>query len=137
MASVMTVLGPVDAGELGVTLPHEHVFLDLTREYRGDGLLNDPVLAAHELALYAEAGGRTVVDVTSVGLARDPAALRSMAARTGLNIVMGCGFYRRAYFPAASTSCPPTRWRTGSCATSRRASTACEPGSSARSGATG
>jgi predicted metal-dependent phosphotriesterase family hydrolase len=97
----MTVLGPVDSGELGVTLPHEHVFLDLTREYRGDGLLNDPVLAAHELALYAEAGGRTVVDVTSVGLARDPAALRSMATRTGLNIVMGCGFYRRAYFPAA------------------------------------
>ena len=97
----MTVLGPVDSGELGVTLPHEHVFLDLTREYRGDGLLNDPVLAAHELALYAEAGGRTVVDVTSVGLARDPAALRSMATRTGLNIVMGCGFYRRAYFPPA------------------------------------
>ncbi len=96
----MTVLGPIEASELGVTLPHEHVFLDLTREYRGDGLLNDPVLAAHELTLYAEAGGRTVVDVTSVGLQRDPAALRSMSTRTGLNIVMGCGFYRRAYFPA-------------------------------------
>jgi predicted metal-dependent phosphotriesterase family hydrolase len=95
----MTVLGPIDASELGVTLPHEHIFLDLTREYRGDGLLNDPVLAAHELTLYAEAGGRTVVDVTSVGLQRDPVALRSMATRTGLNIVMGCGFYRRSYFP--------------------------------------
>ena len=45
MTSVMTVLGPVDADELGVTLPHEHVFLDLTREYRGNGLLNDPALA--------------------------------------------------------------------------------------------
>jgi len=100
VASVMTVLGPVEAGELGVTLPHEHIFLDLTREYRGDGLLNDPALAAHELSLYVEAGGRTIVDVTSVGLARDPAGLRSMAARTGLNIVMGCGFYRRPYFPA-------------------------------------
>ena len=40
----MTVLGPVDSGELGVTLPHEHVFLDLTREYRGYVLLNDPAV---------------------------------------------------------------------------------------------
>ena len=40
-ATVMTVTGPVAAADLGVTLPHEHVFLDLTREYRGNGLLNE------------------------------------------------------------------------------------------------
>ena len=45
MTDVMTVTGPVAAADLGVTLPHEHVFLDLTREYRGNGLLNDPALA--------------------------------------------------------------------------------------------
>ena len=95
----MTVTGPVAADELGVTLPHEHVFLDLTREYRGDGLLNDPDLAASELRRYADAGGRTLVDVTSSGLRGDPAALRTMAERTGLHIVRGCGYYRRAYFP--------------------------------------
>jgi len=26
---VMTVNGPIDAGELGITLPHEHLFVDL------------------------------------------------------------------------------------------------------------
>ena len=41
--TVMTVTGPVAADDLGVTLPHEHVFIDLTREYRGNGLLNDSV----------------------------------------------------------------------------------------------
>ena len=41
-----------------------------------------------------------LVDVTSVGLARDPAGLVRMSERTGLHVVMGCGFYRRAYFPA-------------------------------------
>ena len=30
MAAVMTVLGPVDAAELGATLPHEHIFCDFT-----------------------------------------------------------------------------------------------------------
>ncbi len=100
MSTVMTVLGPVDAADLGVTLPHEHVFLDLVREYRGDGLLNDPVLAVRELTAYVEAGGRTLVDCTSVGLSRDPVALREVARETGLNIVMGCGFYRDPYLPA-------------------------------------
>ena len=67
------------ADDLGVTLPHEHVFLDLTREYRGNGLLNDPALAESELRRYVDAGGRTLVDVTSGGLTGDPAG----AARDG------------------------------------------------------
>ena len=100
MTSVMTVRGPVDPDDLGVTLPHEHVFLDLTREYRGNGLLNDPALAEAELRHYVDAGGGTLVDVTSGGLQGDPAALRAMSERTGLHIVRGSGFYRRAYFPA-------------------------------------
>lgn len=96
---VMTVLGPVPAEDLGTTLPHEHVFLDLVREYRGDGLLNDPALAVEELQVYAAAGGRTLVDCTSGGLGRDPGALADVARQTGLNIVMGCGWYRDPYLP--------------------------------------
>jgi phosphotriesterase-related protein len=99
VTDVMTVAGPVPAHDLGVTLPHEHVFLDLTLEYRGNGLLNDPELAESELCRYADAGGRTLVDVTSGGLCGDPVALRSIAAATGLHIVRGSGYYRRAYFP--------------------------------------
>jgi phosphotriesterase-related protein len=56
--------------------------------------LQDPELAAAELEEFARLGGGTVVDVTSsVGLGRDPVALRAIAERTGLCIVMGCGFY--------------------------------------------
>ena len=95
----MTVTGPVAAADLGVTLPHEHVFLDLTREYRGNGLLNDAALAESELKRYVDAGGRTLVDVTTGGLAGDPVGLRAMSEATGLQIVRGAGYYRRAYFP--------------------------------------
>ncbi len=51
MASIMTVTGPVAARDLGFTLIHEHIFLDLTRDVLGrNSLLNDPELAYRELA---------------------------------------------------------------------------------------
>jgi predicted metal-dependent phosphotriesterase family hydrolase len=93
----MTVLGPVAADELGVTLPHEHVFIDLMREYRGDGLLHDEALAARELAAFRDAGGSTIVDCTSGDVGRDPLALRRVAQATGVNVVMGSGHYREPY----------------------------------------
>jgi predicted metal-dependent phosphotriesterase family hydrolase len=93
----MTVRGPVPAEALGVTLPHEHVFIDLMREYRGDGLLNDEPLMTREVAAFHDAGGGTIVDVTSIGLGRRPEALRRVSQATGVNIVMGSGFYRVPY----------------------------------------
>jgi predicted metal-dependent phosphotriesterase family hydrolase len=93
----MTVTGPVAASDLGVTLPHEHIFIDLLREYRGDGLLNDGALAISEVAAFRAAGGRTMVDVTSEGLGRAPEALRRVSEATGVRIVMGSGHYREPY----------------------------------------
>ena len=89
--------GPVPAGELGVVLPHEHVFIDLVREYRGSGLLNDEHLARQELAALRAAGGGTLVDLTLDEIGRDPAALRRASEATGISIVMGCGHYRDPY----------------------------------------
>jgi predicted metal-dependent phosphotriesterase family hydrolase len=94
---VMTVRGEVPATELGTTLPHEHVFINLVREYRGTGLLNDPVLAVSELERFRGAGGNALVDCTNIGLQRDPMALRRVSEETGLHIVMGCGLYRDPY----------------------------------------
>ncbi len=94
---IMSVTGPVDPSALGVTLPHEHVFSNLVREYRGTGLLNDEYLACSELGLYRSAGGGTLVDLTLGEIGRDPAALRRVAKATGVTIVMGCGHYRDPY----------------------------------------
>jgi len=100
-ASVMTVRGPVAATELGVVLPHEHLFIDLLREYRGAGLLADEALAIEELTRFRDAGGTTLVDCTSEGLGRRPEALRRVSEATGVTIVMGSGHYRRPYLDEA------------------------------------
>jgi predicted metal-dependent phosphotriesterase family hydrolase len=98
---VMTVTGPVAAQQLGVVLPHEHVFIDLVSEYRGNGLLNDEQLACEELRTLRAAGGSTLVDLTLDEIGRDPAALRRVSEATGILIVMGCGHYRDPYLDRA------------------------------------
>jgi phosphotriesterase-related protein len=94
---VQTVLGPVAPEDLGYTLMHEHLSSNLVLEYRGNGLLNDPSLVADELGYYAGLGGATVVDCTSVGLGRNPRHLAQIAEASGVQVVMGSGFYRDPY----------------------------------------
>ena len=126
-----TVLGPIRAEDMGITLPHEHVLIDfavmfkepesepdraLARQpVRLDNLswvrrnfssnidnlrLLDEQVARDELLLYRAAGGRTVVDPTNRGLARDPAALARVSRASGLNIIMGSGYYVAASHPS-------------------------------------
>jgi phosphotriesterase-related protein len=125
-----TVLGPIPAEDMGITLPHEHLLIDFTLMFKEpesarerdlarqpvsldnlgwvrrnfnsnlDNLrLQDESVARDELLLYREAGGRTLVDPTNQGLSRDPLALARVARATGLNIVMGSGYYVGASHP--------------------------------------
>lgn len=57
--------------------------------------------AMEEIRYFKWAGGQTVVDQTPWGLGRDPRALRAIARETGLNIVMGCGYYVETRHPAS------------------------------------
>lgn len=119
VGAVQTVTGPRTADELGITQMHEHLVSDF-RVYLPDDagafaaetvrldnlyelktrLLNDNVLrvddievAVEEVTAFAAAGGRTVVDSTSLGIGRDPQALAEVSRRTGVNVVMGSGWY--------------------------------------------
>lgn len=59
---------------------------------------NEP-LAIDELDAFKSAGGCTVVDPTCRGIGRNPEALVRIAQRTGLNIVMGSGYYLQSSHP--------------------------------------
>jgi phosphotriesterase-related protein len=103
MAQVQTVLGPVDAGELGKTLIHEH--------FRGrdeSTVFQWPHLHDEEQE-YAEAvemaqavlghGVRTVVEPTAMMLGRDVPFLRRLASEVGLQIVACTGIYTYDHLP--------------------------------------
>lgn len=99
---VQTVDGPVDPDELGFTLTHEHVFLEMwaTDGHGFVGQLRDEDVLAAELAAFRAAGGSCLVDQTPGGAGRDPLGLRRMTARTDLKIVTGCGWYTEPFYPS-------------------------------------
>jgi phosphotriesterase-related protein len=100
---IQTVLGPIEPAHLGVTLMHEHTLVDAW-EWGGrlgyDSTVDDEELLVEELAFYRDAGGSALVDVTPIGLRRDPSGMRRLAQATGLHIIMGCGWYRERVYPA-------------------------------------
>ncbi|MDZ4178805.1 MAG: phosphotriesterase-related protein [Coriobacteriia bacterium] len=83
---------PVAMRFLGRLRNDPYLSLDNTR-------LESIAVAEAELGLFAHAGGRTVIDVTPPGSGRSPAALAEIARATGLNIIMGCGFYLERSHP--------------------------------------
>ncbi len=103
MAHVQTVLGPIPPADLGFTLPHEHTQIALWQiPARWDywELTRDEPLILDELGRYRAAGGSGLVDLTLPGVGRDPDWLAAVARGSGLHVVMGCGWYREAYYPA-------------------------------------
>jgi phosphotriesterase-related protein len=105
----MTVSGPVPADQLGLTLPHEHLFID-TYSWPGGksgssalGII-DPLLdweaVVAEINDYREAGGGAIVDLSLPAIGRAPEALRRIGETTGVHVVMGCGWYRDSFYPS-------------------------------------
>ncbi|MFN8524241.1 MAG: phosphotriesterase [Chloroflexota bacterium] len=100
----MTVLGPIPSRDMGITLPHEHLQFDLfriTRDRNGRFNANDIPMLVDELAHFKQAGGRTLVELSNQGLSRDPEALKRIATASGINIIMGSGWYREPYYDHA------------------------------------
>lgn len=98
--NVMTVRGLVPSSELGIVLPHEHLLLDLYRVFQPhrEMKLIEVELAAQELQLFADAGGGTVVEVTTMDLGRDPKGLLAISEATGVHVIMSTGWYRDSFY---------------------------------------
>ena len=67
---------------------------------RDNLIITDPELQYREVMAFKNAGGATMVDASSPGIGRDVRQLRKIAERTGLNVVVGTGYYVEATHPA-------------------------------------
>jgi phosphotriesterase-related protein len=96
MATVNTVLGPINTAELGFTLMHEHVmcgFAGVFRDYPellGDNMMERVVT---DLKRAKEGGVDTIVDATTIDLGRDINLLVEASRRSGVNIIACSGWW--------------------------------------------
>ncbi len=125
----VTVLGEVPADELGFTLPHEHLNVDsrflstgamtdtpeadidwakvkqTPMAYAANLAMCDEVTATAEVYEFKKLGGGTIVDVTpDMTGSRDPLLLRRVSLATGVNVIMGSGYYVDAAHPPLARS---------------------------------
>ena len=94
---IRTVLGPITPEQLGICMVHEHLIVDAWKMWPVPNyslIIDDVGLVTEEVQAYRTAGGTSIVDVTNIGLGRDPQALQRISEATGVQIVMGCGWYR-------------------------------------------
>jgi len=94
---INTVLGTIDAKDLGVTLMHEHIFWDWNggeedsrNKYDKDDAVSTMVPYLRELK---ELGCQTFVEASTYGSGRNIEVLRECAQKTGLNIITNCGMW--------------------------------------------
>jgi phosphotriesterase-related protein len=113
MASVETVKGQIDAGELGTTLIHEHL-INADEAVHAQwhqvptlGTLDEELVeAGGELDAAVEAanaavglGVKTIADPTAMFLGRDVAFMREVSERSSLQVVPCTGIYTYDYLP--------------------------------------
>lgn len=98
---IQTVLGPIEASALGVTMAHEHLSVDLG-SVRGDedSVFTDSPLVRSEMERLRAAGVDSVIEVSCIDMGRDVSALAAISRASGLSIVCSTGFYLEKYHPA-------------------------------------
>jgi len=103
---VMTVTGPIEPAEMGLTLPHEHIIVDFagaeqTGRHRYEASDVIATMLPFLEAIRAQ-GVRAFVECTPMYLARDVEIFRELSRRTGLLILTNTGQYKEPYLPKAT-----------------------------------
>jgi len=103
MSAVQTVQGPVEDGELGVVLVHEHVrFRDEAVAAEWPDRYDEQVELDEALKVVGaarERGVRTIFDPTAMFGGRDVQFMKRVADQTGVQIVPCTGIYSYDYLP--------------------------------------
>ncbi len=104
MPKIESVRGPIDSGELGATLMHEHVFVldtEIVQNYPEDWgeeekRIADAIVRLNELK---SRGVDAIVDLTVIGLGRYIPRIQRIAERTKIHIIVATGIYTYCDLP--------------------------------------
>lgn len=103
MTELITTLGPKSADQLGMILPHEHVFVDL-RTWDQPGYAQAETadvldLMVPEIAKACAVGVTAIVECSTVGVGRRADILKVVSEATHFPLVVPTGLYREPWIP--------------------------------------
>ncbi|MCC6168074.1 MAG: esterase [Caldilineaceae bacterium] len=103
MATLLTTLGPKRADELGMILPHEHIFVDLgpieAASYRQARAADVVALMGPEIEKIKAQGVSALVECTPEGVGRRADIDLEVSRATDFPIVLPTGIYREPWVP--------------------------------------
>ncbi len=120
MTTLTTTLGPRTSAELGLILPHEHIFVDFRppdHPSHGEADVADVVaLMGPEVEKARAQGVTALVDCAPVGVGRRADILKAVSVATGMPLVAPTGIYREPRVPAwahAASEAELAEWMVG------------------------
>ena len=98
---VRTVLGDIPPEQLGLTLPHEHLFTFPPEEVSPDLdlRLDSYENALSEVKMFKAAGGSAIAEMSTPGYGRNVSGAQKISDSTGVHIICATGFIKEGYFP--------------------------------------
>jgi phosphotriesterase-related protein len=103
MPHLTTTLGPKSASDLGMILPHEHVFVDLRKWHEpgyGEADSADVIaLMNPEIEKIKAQGITALVECSAIGVGRRADIDRAVSEATDFPIVVPTGIYREQWIP--------------------------------------
>jgi phosphotriesterase-related protein len=104
MPDLITTLGPRSAADVGMILPHEHLFVDLRTGEPPGFAEADPAaviaLMRPELDRARAAGVTALVECTPVGVGRRADLLKALSDAAQFPVLVPTGIYREPWVPA-------------------------------------
>jgi phosphotriesterase-related protein len=120
MTTLITTLGPKTSTDLGMILPHEHIFVDFRppeHPEHGKSDIADVVsLMAPEVRKAQAQGISAIVDCTPIGVGRRADVLKALSEAVGMPLVVPTGIYREPKVPAwahSASEAELTDWMIG------------------------
>lgn len=103
MVKLITTLGGYAADQLGVILPHEHIFVDLgpisAESYRSADVEDVICVMSPEIEKIKQQGVTALVECTPVGVGRRADIDLAVSKATAFPVVLPTGIYREPWVP--------------------------------------
>lgn len=103
MTKLITTLGEKSKEELGIILPHEHIFVDLgpieARSYENANTDDVVRVMVPELLKAKKGGVSALVEATPVGVGRRVDIVKAVSEAADLPVVVATGIYREPWVP--------------------------------------